>query len=296
MGQDKDKKSFLLYYSLADVVELLDDHQIANLFRAILSTGGVMEMPDLDALTNMAFVPIKRELEENYEKWLESKKNKAEAGRKGGLKKAENLAKASSATTDVANLADASSATNCLASASTSSSATTDVANLANLAVDVDVDVDADVDADVDVNNNIYCPSGDGLCADSPAPVKAKSPSKREINAHFDELWNLVPRKEGKSNVKDTTRKKLMSVSVDDMRTYVERYKKQVEADRAGGFDRNWLMGSTWFNSERWKDYTGDNYTEPAPLPRVVNGSFGKSKGGRYQSNEGYRDFSALEE
>lgn len=59
-----ERKRFILSYSVNDVVDKLDDHQLANLFRAILATGGVREMPELDPLTEMAFIPIERELEE----------------------------------------------------------------------------------------------------------------------------------------------------------------------------------------------------------------------------------------
>ena len=47
------------------------------------------------------------------------------------------------------------------------------------------------------------------------------------------------------------------------------RYKAQVEAERANGFDRDWMMGSTWFNKERWKDFTNDNLSAQEPLPAL---------------------------
>ena len=71
----EDKAGFVVYYSIYDeVIKKLDDHQIANLFRAMLSTGGVCEMPALDPLTDMAFGPILRVMKENDERWLKTKK------------------------------------------------------------------------------------------------------------------------------------------------------------------------------------------------------------------------------
>ena len=60
-----------------------------------------------------------------------------------------------------------------------------------------------------------------------------------------------------------------MSVSVEEMRRCVERYKAQVAEDRESGFERKWMLGSTWYNSERWRDYTDENYHAPEPLPAV---------------------------
>ena len=281
MGQATDKKSFLLYYSMADVIELLDDHQIANLFRAILSTGGVMEMPELDALTNMAFVPIKRELEENYEKWLETKKSKAEAGRKGGLKKAENLAKASTAKDDVANLADASTATNCLASSSTPSSARTNVADLANVAVDVDVDVDGGVDVDVDVVDTI------GHSAD--AEPRPSAPYGQVQN-----LYNSICKSLPACKSLSSARKKAIKARFNSGRTLAdfEEVFRKTEASSflTGGNDRNWQANFDWLIKD-------------ANMAKVLDGNYDerperkpKGKGYRYTSAEGPRDFSDLEE
>ena len=87
----EDKPGFVVYYSIYDeVIKKLDDHQIANLFRAMLSTGGVCEMPTLDPLTDMAFGPILRGMKENDERWLKTKYARAENGRKGGLQRAKN--------------------------------------------------------------------------------------------------------------------------------------------------------------------------------------------------------------
>ena len=87
----EDKPGFVVYYSIyEEVIKKLDDHQIANLFRAMLSTGGVCEMPTLDPLTDMAFGPILRGMKENDERWLKTKYARAENGRKGGLQRAKN--------------------------------------------------------------------------------------------------------------------------------------------------------------------------------------------------------------
>lgn len=88
----------------------------------------------------------------------------------------------------------------------------------------------------------------------------SRSPTKKEVNAHFEALWALYPAKRGKNKVTESTRRNLFAVSTEEMRRAIDRYKAEVEA---ANFDRNWLNGSTWFNG-RWEDYAGDAY-EPLP-------------------------------
>lgn len=104
---------------------------------------------------------------------------------------------------------------------------------------------------------------------DSSTSKKGKSAADAAVNAHFEKLWALMPRKEGKSQVSMSKRRALMDVTVEEMAQYVARYKAQVEAERANGFDRDWMMGSTWFNKERWKDFTNDNLSAQEPLPAL---------------------------
>lgn len=104
---------------------------------------------------------------------------------------------------------------------------------------------------------------------DFSASKKGKSAADAAVNAHFEKLWALMPRKEGKSQVSMSKRRALMDVTVEEMAQYVARYKAQVEAERANGFDRDWMMGSTWFNKERWKDFTNDNLSAQEPLPAL---------------------------
>lgn len=91
-------------------------------------------------------------------------------------------------------------------------------------------------------------------------PSSSRSPTKKEVNAHFEALWALYPAKRGKNKVTESTRRRLFAVSTEEMQRAIDRYKAEVEA---ANFDRNWLNGSTWFNG-RWEDYAGDAY-EPLP-------------------------------
>lgn len=253
----EDKRSFVLYYSLAEVVALLNDTQVANLFRAILSTGSSMEMPELDAATQIAFLPVRREIEENTRRWEIARKARIENGKRGG-RPPKNADQRKSGDENRAKPAGFS--------------------ENRTKPVDVDVAVDGDVDVDgvipdlVEEEGPSSSCSADAerLCGSSSSRGKTSASfSEREVTEHFEALWALMPRKEGKSAVKPATRRALMSVSVEEMRRCVERYKAQVAEDRESGFERKWMLGSTWYNSERWRDYTDENYHAPEPLPAV---------------------------
>lgn len=255
----EDKRSFVLYYSLAEVVALLNDTQVANLFRAILSTGSSMEMPELDAATQIAFLPVRREIEENTRRWEIARKARIENGKRGG-RPPKNADQRKSGDENRAKPAGFSE----------------------NRTKPVDVDVAVDGAGDVDGDGVIpdlveeedpssSCSAdAERLCGSSSSRGKTSASfSEREVTEHFEALWQLMPRKEGKSAVKPATRRALMSVSVEEMRRCVERYKAQVAEDRESGFERKWMLGSTWYNSERWRDYTDENYHAPEPLPAV---------------------------
>ena len=268
-----DKKSFVAYYSWWDVLGKLDDHQKALVLEAMFSTGGVCEKPELDFVSEIAFIPIEREIQANAEKWEETREKRREAGRKGG-KASRKTAK----NEEQANEANAYFAKQDQAKVSNAKQ------SQANQAVDVDVDVDADVDVvnkEKRKKEKVVTASSDcgAECSTAVEPLSQKS--KKEANAHFEKLWALYPHKRGKNQVSDKTKRKLLDVSVQEMAEAINRYVQEVRVN-----DKPWLNGSTWFNG-RYLDYTAGNYS-----PAVASGK----KKVRYMSEEGFRDFSGLEE
>lgn len=259
----EDKRSFVLYYSLAEVVALLNDTQVANLFRAILSTGSSMEMPELDAATQIAFLPVRREIEENTRRWEIARQARIENGKRGGRPPK---------NADQRKSGDENRAKPAGFSENRTKPVDVDVAVDGAGDVDVDGDVDGvipDLVEEEDPSSSCLA-DAERLCGSSSSRGKTSASfSEREVTEHFEALWALMPRKEGKSAVKPATRRALMSVSVEEMRRCVERYKAQVAEDRESGFERKWMLGSTWYNSERWRDYTDENYHAPEPLPAV---------------------------
>lgn len=277
-------KSFVAYYSWWDVIGRLDEHQQALILQAMFATGGVCEKPELDFVAEIAFIPIEREIKANLEKWEETREKRREAGRKGGRASRKN-----SNNEEQANQANAYFAKQNEAKVSNAKQSQANQAIDTDIDIDIDTDIDRDIDTDIDKKEMSPTKVDDRALDDEKAKERAKKAQETiKAKEHFEELWALYPAKKGKNLISDKRKRDLLSVSVDEMQCFINRYKRDIELDHNNGFARQWLNGSTWFNG-RWQDYTDDNY-QPAPTVTVSKG------GARYRSAEGFRDFSDLEE
>lgn len=237
-----DNVAFLFFLSHWELLKELTPEECTCVLQAIFACAGAnCEMPEeMNRMERAVFKAIWGDVERSLINYDERREKRAEAGRKGGLKKAEN-----------ARLAKASTATNA------------DVANLANLPKDKATDKDNAMDTDMD---NV-CMAPDGACAADAAPharfsqsPKSSASLSKEEAEHFEALWQLYPVKRGKNQVKPAQRKRLAAVSVEEMQRAIERYMEEVKASPA---DRVWKNGSTWFNGD-YEDYLDANF-EPAP-------------------------------
>lgn len=237
-----DNVAFLFFLSHWELLKELTPEECTCVLQAVFACAGAnCEMPEeMNRMERAVFKAIWGDVERSLINYDERREKRAEAGRKGGLKKAEN-----------ARLAKASTATNA------------DVANLANLPKDKATDKDNAMDKDMD---NV-CMAPDGACAADAAPHahtasqrSASSSLSKEEAEHFEALWQLYPVKRGKNQVKPAQRKRLAAVSVEEMQRAIERYMEEVKASPA---DRVWKNGSTWFNGD-YEDYLDANF-EPAP-------------------------------
>ena len=91
-------------------------------------------------------------------------------------------------------------------------------------------------------NNNI-------LCANT-------KPTKSEIDAYFDKIWNMYPVKKGKGQVSESKRRALFSIGFDEMQRAIQRYLDELKKDASWRKPQN---GSTFFNSG-YIDYLDDNF------------------------------------
>ena len=254
MNNTYNNKAFLLFLDHWNLLKELTPEEFMRVVQGIFSCAGAdCDTPeDMNRMERTVFNAISGDVLRALDNYEETRNARAEAGRKGGYKKAENAKKAK---------ADSGKAGN----------ATNSLANLANLANDNATATATETDK-VSVSDNASsarCAEGapDGACAADAAPhahaasqKSAKSSLSKEEAEHFEALWQLYPVRRGKNQVSAKTKRALMAVSVEEMEQAIERYMEEVKASPA---DRQLLNGSTWFNG-RYKDYLGDDYT-PAP-------------------------------
>lgn len=101
--------SFVLYKDFEETINILTDEQAGRIFKAIFEYERTGEIPELDQILKVTFIPIKQSLDRNGNKWAEECNRRKEAGKLGGEAKARN------AKNNVANVASAKSSTNFLA-------------------------------------------------------------------------------------------------------------------------------------------------------------------------------------
>lgn len=92
----------------------------------------------------------------------------------------------------------------------------------------------------------------------------AAQPSKADVDAFFESIWELYPVKKGKASVSDTKRKALFKIGYERMEQAINRYLTELKKDASWRKPQN---GSTFFNSG-YVDYLDGNY---AP-DQVVSG------------------------
>ena len=89
----------------------------------------------------------------------------------------------------------------------------------------------------------------------------SNSNSKKHCNEAdelIESLWQLYPKKRGKSSISKKVKPKILAIGYDHMARAIERYKEEVK----GKDEQYILMGSTFFNG-RYEDYLDENYVPP---------------------------------
>lgn len=91
------KDSFILYTEQKEIIDKLTDEQAGKLIKAIYQYVKDGIIPELDMLLEIAFIPIKQNLERNSEKWENIKQKRSEAGKIGAEIKKQKQAKQANA-------------------------------------------------------------------------------------------------------------------------------------------------------------------------------------------------------
>lgn len=78
------KNSFVLYTDYIEQVQLLNDQQAGQLFRAILNYATGKNLPDLDGMTTMAFSFIRTRMDRDAAEYQKTVEARSKAGKLGG--------------------------------------------------------------------------------------------------------------------------------------------------------------------------------------------------------------------
>lgn len=97
------KKSFVLYTDFGDFIDVMTDEQAGELFRAIIQYEQGKEPDIQDPSAKIAFVAIKQRLDVDNQKWEDTKRARAEAGKKGAEARWENDKQEANDDTDMTN-------------------------------------------------------------------------------------------------------------------------------------------------------------------------------------------------
>ncbi len=277
MNEQGTSPGVLLYYTLyPDVFAKLNAEQGMLLLQAIFSTGGVCPMPELDAVTDMAWGMIRTMLEINDARYQQTRQMNSAAGKKGAQKRAENLEAQRQKVIDKASAESLSFDEQAPPNEQALSFDDLTTPNEQALSFDdqaykikEDKLKEHEIKEDEMITNAHSADADEGslsaACSADAEPKRKKSSAKKQsvskkIEEHFRELWLLYPLKRGKNHVTAAAKRRLAEVTEAEMARAIDRYEREYENAPP---DRQMLYGSTWFNG-RWEDYSDDNYT-PAP-------------------------------
>ena len=102
--------SFIVYTDIKEIIDDLDDAQVATLFRAMVNYHIDHKDPKLTGSLKYIFIPIRQQMDRDAEKWESTRAARAENGRKGGIASGKSRAKANEANASLASSNEANEA------------------------------------------------------------------------------------------------------------------------------------------------------------------------------------------
>ena len=97
------KDGFILHSSAKEIIENLNPEQVKTLMLAMLAHNDGEELPEMDAVVKMAFIPMRQQMDRENEKYQETCRKRAEAGASGGAVKQSNAPKSKQSQAKKAN-------------------------------------------------------------------------------------------------------------------------------------------------------------------------------------------------
>lgn len=103
-----DKKSFVMYAEYGDLINKLEDEDAGQLIKAVFQYQLTGEISDLSPVADMLFSIIRIRLDQDNEKWENTKRSRAAAGAAGGLASGQSRSKTKQNEANEANASFAS--------------------------------------------------------------------------------------------------------------------------------------------------------------------------------------------
>lgn len=120
----------------------------------------------------------------------------------------------------------------------------------------------------------------------------ASQPSKADVDAFFESIWELYPVKKGKGQVSEAKRKALFKIGYEAMEQAINRYLTELKKDASWRKPQN---GSTFFNSG-YVDYLDENFVPDKTAPQPVKQSNYHRQSKAEELDEAYQMMAAWSE
>lgn len=252
------KDSLIIYNSIEEVIECLEPEQVKSLMLAMIAYNKGEEVPELDAVTKMAFIPLRQQIDRDTEKYNDKCEKRANAGRKGA---------------DVTNSRRSAKSVNDENKTAKTANAEFDENDSAKTA---DTEYDTDTEYDSDINKNTSTSSADAvarlyndLCPSLPSVRTLSDKRKRDIKT------------------------RLKKYTLDDFRKVFEKAEKSsfLRGDNERGFraSLDWLINEgnmAKVLDGNYDDRPNKQRAAPARAPAAANTRFNNFEQRNYDYSE----------
>lgn len=221
--------SFVLFTKISETVSEMTDEEKGKLFQAILDYQTTGEVPEMDKLIRLVFLPIKHDMDYCAEKRAEAQEQKSIAGKKSAEARAAKMAEKEHKSTPLNTVEQRSTPL-----------------NTAQHNGNVNVNV-------TNKDNNPPYP-----------PLPGGGVRKDHMEERFERFWSAYPKKTGKGDARKSFLKiKPSSALLERMLSALAAASASYQWQRdKGRFIPN---PSTWLNQQRWEDEVRPDMGKPDP-------------------------------